>query len=123
MERNEFPLVVSPSLGCPEIVSVEDLKKGGTIPLVVAGRFGEINCPLRCQFEGIFFLRPADGGKDIPLTLASDPEEIVDWDVLTDLCDLSSTRAIQWLLLTAPSRKPARHSPATAASAEPCASR
>lgn len=77
MKAAEFPLVISPNLGCPKIVSLEGLKRGETIPLIVAGRYGEFISPLRDAFEGIFFLRlsysQGQDALDIPLYPAQDP--------------------------------------------------
>ena len=57
MKAAEFPLVISPNLGCPRILSLEGLKKGETIPLIIAGRYAEFKSRLRDAFEDIFFLR------------------------------------------------------------------
>jgi hypothetical protein len=57
MKTIEFPLVISPNLGCPRIFSLEGLKKGETIPLIIAGLYGEFKFPLRDAFEGILYLR------------------------------------------------------------------
>lgn len=74
MKPTEFPLIISPNLGCPEIVSVEELKEGKRIPLIVAGQYGEFICPLREIFAGAFYLRPSDGGAaEIPLHIKDDP--------------------------------------------------
>ena len=61
MKAAEFPLVMSPNLGCPRIVTLEGIKKGETIPLVVAGRYGEFTSPLRDAFQATLYLRPSSG--------------------------------------------------------------
>ncbi|UCH08351.1 MAG: metallophosphoesterase [Deltaproteobacteria bacterium] len=98
MERAEFPLIMSPNLGCPRIVSLEGLKKGETIPLIIAGLYGEFASPLRDAFEGVFCLRLCDslGGNahDIPLHPVDDPEEIKDWNLLSDFTSIDGTQRI-----------------------------
>lgn len=96
MKPTEFPLIISPNLGCPEIVSVEELKKEKTtIPLIVAGQFGEFVSPVKEIFEGAFYLRPSDGGSaEIPLYIMDDPKEITSWNMLSDFSNLSATREI-----------------------------
>ena len=97
MKPTEFPLIISPNLGCPEIVSVEELKKEEktTIPLIVAGQFGEFVSPVKEIFEGAFYLRPSDGGSaEIPLYIMDDPKEITNWNLLSNFSNLSATRDI-----------------------------
>jgi hypothetical protein len=77
MKRAEFPLIMSPNLGCPRITSLEGLKKGETIPLIIAGLYGEFTSPLRDAVEGVLYLRLCDslGGNahDILLHPVDDP--------------------------------------------------
>jgi predicted MPP superfamily phosphohydrolase len=98
MKAAEFPLVVSPNLGCPRIVTLEGMEKGETIPLIVAGRYGEFTSPLRDAFEGIFFLRlsysQGEDAIDIPLHPAGDPQEIKDWNLLADFSNVEDTQQI-----------------------------
>ncbi len=98
MKAAEFPLVISPNLGCPRIVTLEGIKKGETIPLVVAGRYGEFTSPLRDAFQGTLYLRPSSGqdedAKDIPLYPAQDPQEITDWNLLSDFSEVEGTQKI-----------------------------
>jgi predicted MPP superfamily phosphohydrolase len=98
MKAAEFPLVISPNLGCPRIVTLAGIKKGETVPLVVAGRYGEFTSPLRDAFEGIFFLRLShslgEGAIDIPLYPVDDPEEIKDWNLLCDFTTIDETQQI-----------------------------
>lgn len=95
MERTDFPLIISPNLGCPEIVSVEGLKNGKTLPLIIAGRYGSSVLPVKKMFDGVFFVRPSDGGSpEIPLYVTDDPREIRDWDLLSEFSDLAATREI-----------------------------
>jgi hypothetical protein len=98
MKGAEFPLIMSPNLGCPRIVSLEGLKKGETIPLIIAGLYGEFTSPLRDAFEGVLYLRLCDslGGNshDIPLHPVDDPEEIRDWNLLCDFTSIDGTQRI-----------------------------
>ena len=95
MKKTEFPLIISPNLGCPEIVSVEELKKGKTIPLIMAGQYGEFISPLRQEFEGAFYLRPSDGGRaEILLDIMDNPKEITDWNLLSEFSNSGATREI-----------------------------
>ena len=95
MEQTEFPIIISPNLGCPEIVSVEELKKGKTIRLIMAGHYGEFASPLRQEFEGALYLRPSDGGgAEIPLSIMDDPKEITDWNLLSAFSNIGATREI-----------------------------
>ena len=94
MKTTEFPLIISPNLGCPEIVSVKELK-GKTIPLIVAGQYGEFVSPLKEIFEGAFYLRPSDGSPaKIPLCLKDEPKEITSWNLLSEFSDTDATREI-----------------------------
>ena len=66
MKPTEFPLIFSPNLGCPYIVSIEDISK--PISLIVAGQYGEFTNPLKEAFQGALFLRASDGSaQEIPL--------------------------------------------------------
>ena len=98
MKAIEFPLIISPNLGCPRIVSLEGLKKGEKIPLIFAGLYGEFTSPLRDAFEGVFYLRPCDSlsetALDIPLYPVDDPEEIKDWNLLCDFTGIDETQQI-----------------------------
>ena len=98
MKAAEFPLVISPNLGCPRIFTLEGIKKGETIPLVVAGRYGEFTSPLRDAFQGTLYLRPSSGQdedtKDIPLYLSHEPQEITDWNLLSDFSEVEGTQKI-----------------------------
>lgn len=92
---NDFPLIISPNLGCPIIVSIKELK---TIPLIIAGRYDDSAVPLKGDFAGTLYLRPSypeDGtAKDIPLSIQSNPEEIPDWNLLSNFSNIEDTRNI-----------------------------
>ena len=91
----EFPMVLSPNLGCPGIVSLEDLANGDLITLVIAGDYGESAFPLKDAFDGALYIRRSfneDGNTDpIPLVAVEDPEEIRDWNLLSDISSLEDT--------------------------------
>jgi len=98
MKKTEFPLIMSPNLGCPKIISLEGIKKGGTISLIIAGRYGQFSSPLGDAFEGTLYLRPSssqdEDAKDIPLYLARVPREITDWNLLSDFFEVEGTQKI-----------------------------
>jgi len=98
MKAAEFPLVISPNLGCPRIVTLEGIKKGETISLIIAGRYGQFSSPLGDAFQGTLYLRPSssqdEDAKDIPLYLAHDPQEITDWNLLSDFSEVEGTQKI-----------------------------
>lgn len=62
IKHEEFPLIISPNLGCPMIASVEELKNGKTLSLIIAAQYGEFISPLKEKFDEKFYLRPSDGG-------------------------------------------------------------
>ncbi len=98
MKTTEFPLIMSPKLGCPKIISLEGIKRGETISLIIAGRYGQFSSPLRDAFQGTLYLRPSSGqdedAKDIPLYPAQDPQEITDWNLLSDFSEVEGTQKI-----------------------------
>ncbi|MBE9574868.1 MAG: metallophosphoesterase [Proteobacteria bacterium] len=98
MKTKEFPLIVSPNLGCPKIISLEGIRRGETISLIIAGRYGQFSSPLGDAFQGTLYLRPSSGQdedtKDIPLYLAHDPQEITDWNLLSDFSEVEGTQKI-----------------------------
>lgn len=98
MSTEDFPLIISPNLGCPIIVSIKELVQGKTIPLIIAGRYDDSAVPLKGDFAGTLYLRPSypeDGtAKDIPLSIQSNPEEISDWNLLSDFNTTEDTRGI-----------------------------
>ncbi|MEA3282279.1 MAG: metallophosphoesterase [Euryarchaeota archaeon] len=94
-KTTEFPLIISPNLGCPEIVSLEELGKGKTIPLIVACQCGEFVSPLKELFEGAFYLRPSDGASaNILLNIVDEPKEIVEWNLLSEFPEMGATKEI-----------------------------
>ncbi|MFH1114856.1 MAG: metallophosphoesterase [Pseudomonadota bacterium] len=100
MNAEEFPAIIGPNLGCPLIVSVQDLAKGAPSPLnlIVADRWAGGTDPLRGLFEGKLSLRvscPDDGDPgEVPLSVAEDPREITDWNVLSGFTEAEGTRRL-----------------------------
>lgn len=98
MNTQEFPLVISPKLGCPKIAAVEEIKSGKSISLIIAGKYGEFTSPLKDAFEGTLYLRPSysegEGVREIPLYLTHDPEEITGWNLLSDFSEMEDTREL-----------------------------
>lgn len=95
LEPTEFPLILSPNLGCPEIVSMDELRDGGMIRLIMAARQGEFAQPLDRMLDGALHLRPlSDPSDEIPLQIMGHPAEIVDWNVLSDLPNVGATREL-----------------------------
>lgn len=95
MKLSEFPLIISPNLGCSEIISVEELENGKTIPLIVACQYGEFSSPVKEIFEGRIFLQRSDGkSAKIPVKIMNEPKEIKDWNVLSKFSNLQATKEI-----------------------------
>lgn len=99
MNSDEFPLILSPNLGCPLIVEVDEDLAGSPdleLTLIVAGRYGEFDSPVKELAGGRLFLRPSDpGATGLPnkVDLATgDPIEIKDWNLLADFKKPDETR-------------------------------
>ncbi|ODS33047.1 MAG: hypothetical protein SCARUB_01809 [Candidatus Scalindua rubra] len=94
--HDEFPLIISPNLGCPHIISTDELKQGNTFTLIIAGCYGELTTPLKDGFKGTLFLRTSyssgKASKDIQLSIKGELEEIVEWNKLSDINDVEDTR-------------------------------
>lgn len=97
-ETNDFPIVISPNLGCPLIVSLEELAQKNAFPLIIAGRHGGAAIPLQDEFVGALYLRRSyentGNHADIPLVVHDKPQEITDWNQLSDFKNAEDTRAI-----------------------------
>ncbi len=97
-KAEEFPLIISPNLGCPTIVSLKELEQGKPIPLIIAGRYGDPAVPLKSDFAGTLYLRPSYPEdvttKDILLSIQDEPVEIPDWNLLSDFKSIEDTRGI-----------------------------
>jgi 3',5'-cyclic AMP phosphodiesterase CpdA len=97
---DKFPLIISPNLGCPLIISVKELEQGKTIPLIIAGKYSGSKIPLRNEFIGTLYLRRSDSHKgdkntaDILLSLKDEPVEITNWNQLSDFNSIEETREI-----------------------------
>ena len=65
---DEFPLIISPNLGCPRIVSIEELEHGQTIPLIIAGQYSDSITPLKSEFLGTLCLRCSSSNREDKIT-------------------------------------------------------
>ena len=94
MDHSEFPLVLSPNLGCPHIVELTDDEVA--FDLLVATRHPDHLVPTRKMFEGVFRLVPSyDGqGRDVDLIVVGEPCLVSDWNQLSDFSDLRETRLL-----------------------------
>jgi len=107
MSCDDLFLILSPNLGCPQLISMDDLKNKKPFTILIAEKWDSGISPLKSIFEGRFFLTPSypekcgnhSLGHGIPkricLKVAKDPEEITDWDVLRVFKCPDDTR---WLL-------------------------
>lgn len=98
IETKDFPLIISPNLGCPLIISLDDLKQGKTIQLIIAGQYDLPTVPLKGEFAECLYLRRSDsngsGRYEVLLSMKDEPEEIVDWNRLSDFNSTEDTRRI-----------------------------
>lgn len=93
LESEEFPLILSPNLGCPEIISAEALMARRTIRLVVATQQSGLRGPPDRILGGALHLRScSEASWQIPLQVAGPPQEIPDWNLLTSFPSLEATR-------------------------------
>lgn len=96
---DEFPLIISPNLGCPLIISLDELKQGKTIQLIIAEQYSLPTIPLNGEFLGTLYLRRSNSNiegdhKDILLSIKGEPNEIVDWNQLSEFDCIEGTRKI-----------------------------
>jgi hypothetical protein len=93
LESKEFPLILSPNLGCPEIVCAEALQAGGTFRLIIAMQDGGFSRSADRILGGTLFLRSSYGpAREIPVQVAGQPQEIVEWNLLSSFPDVAATR-------------------------------
>lgn len=95
---DDFPLIISPNLGCPQIISIEEFRQKKEFSLIIAGQYGKSKVPLKDEFMGTLYLRRSHKGdgdkKDIPLSINDEPEEIIHWYQLSDFNTVDETREI-----------------------------
>ena len=94
MISDEIPLILSPNLGCPRIV---ELASGDvTIPLIVAGQYGDGAIPKKELFEGLFRVVPSyEGeGREANLVIHEDPLLLSDWNQLPHFEDCEDTQML-----------------------------
>jgi hypothetical protein len=94
LEPAEFPVILSPNLGCPEIVCADDLRAGKTVRLIVASQGDGLARPPDKMLAKMVYLRPCDGKPpaEIPLQIKEPAQEITDWNLLSDFPNLEATR-------------------------------
>lgn len=97
-KSKEFPLILSPNLGCPRIISLEEIKKGSEfLTLIIAGQYGEFVSPTKEEFEGVFKLIPSYNGEgyDEEIDLIIDGfEEITGWNQLHNFAGAGDTMTL-----------------------------
>lgn len=100
MAKEDFLVVISPNLGCPIIVSVDELAdaRHPSIPLIVASQDGARATPLKGRFDDSLWIRPSyveDGLPEaIKLIVQDDPVELEDWSTLTAFNEADDTRLL-----------------------------
>lgn len=94
MRSPQFPLFLSPNLGCPHILDVNKIPI--SIPLIVAGQYGSRTRPTKEAFRDHFRLVPSYQGEghEVGLVVSDDPAEIVDWNQLSEFANLEDTQML-----------------------------
>lgn len=97
--KDEFPLILSPNLGCPHLWSVEELSQlGSCMTLIIAGQYGAKSRLLKSALSDKLSLRRSDPRaplpEPIPLEIVGDPIEIRDWDALSAFSKVGDTRKL-----------------------------
>ncbi len=100
MGIEELPLILSPNLGCPIIISMDEVRQKTAINIILAGQYGEFIHISKSMFKNSFKLVPSypemdDSQKEITLEIIGDIEEITGWN---RLFDFSNTNDTQFLL-------------------------
>lgn len=97
MVAEEFPLILSPNLGSPKIISVKELIRDKVpINIILAGQYGEFICPTKDMFKDAFKLvssYPEDLEKEISLDVI-DIKEITGWNRLFDFSSPEETQLL-----------------------------
>lgn len=119
---SDFPLIISPNMGCPKIISLDEIEQKETIDIILAGQYGEFTHLPKKKFEGAFKLVPSyneDKGEEISLKIAGEIEEITGWNRLFDFSRTDDTQRLinselhynvlgentkYWLIRTFPSK-------------------
>ncbi len=93
----EFPLVISPNLGCPKIISLEDIVQGeATLDIILAEQYGELIHPTKEMFKDVFKLVPSyedEMQEEICLDVST-VTEITDWNRLFDFSNPEETQRL-----------------------------
>jgi hypothetical protein len=96
MSAGEFPLIISPNLGCPKIISIDEVEQEKTIEIILAGQYGEYSNISKEMFEGTFKLVPSfkdEKIKEISLVI-DEIEELTGWNRLFDFSSMEDTQHI-----------------------------
>ena len=98
MHSKDFSLKLSPNLGCPQIISLEEIEKSSkSLQLIIAGQYGEFTTPTKEEFEGAFKLIPSYSGEgyDEEIDLVVDCiEEITNWNKLYNFAETKDTMTL-----------------------------
>ncbi|MEJ2716199.1 MAG: metallophosphoesterase [Deltaproteobacteria bacterium] len=100
MAKEDFPVVISPNLGCPIIVSLDELRdpQRPSIPLIIASQDGPGAAPLKSRFDDSLRIRPCymvEGlPEEIKLNVQGDPVELKDWSTLSAFNSAHDTRLL-----------------------------
>ncbi|VVB86290.1 3',5'-cyclic adenosine monophosphate phosphodiesterase CpdA [uncultured archaeon] len=93
----KFPSVITPNLGCPKIISVDEILQGkATIDIILADQSGELFYS-DDLFKDAFELVPSfpeDKTNHIQLEINGHPEEITEWNKLFDFSNLEETQLL-----------------------------
>ncbi len=99
MAIEELLLILSPNLGCPKIISLDEVRQKKAIDIVLAGQYGEFIHISKNIFKDVFKLVPSyresnDSQKEIALEIIGDIEEITGWNRLFDFSNPDDTQRL-----------------------------
>ena len=90
----DFPMVLSPNLGCPKLVDISN--KDLSFPMVIAMKTPAGTIPSLQSFKGRFRLEPShangEEGTPIALEIETEPVELTDWNKLFPFGDTEDTQ-------------------------------
>jgi hypothetical protein len=97
MAVEELPLILSPNLGCPKIISLDEVQQKKAMDIVLAGQYGEFIHIPKNIFKDVFKLVPSylESNilqKEIPLEIVGDIKEITGWNRLFDFACPDNTQ-------------------------------
>jgi predicted MPP superfamily phosphohydrolase len=100
MNAENLSVIISPNLGCPLIVSLEEIQNDDqkSIQLILAMQSAKGTGPGLGMLQGKLFLTPSYQGdmhpSEIPLAPTENPVEITDWNVLSNFTEADDTRRL-----------------------------